>query len=40
MTVMLCGRCRTPIRHDWLMSWWRCACRTWATDEHQAQAAQ
>jgi hypothetical protein len=34
---MICLRCRRRIRRDWTRSWWACACRVWATDEHLAR---
>jgi hypothetical protein len=37
---VICLRCRTRIRHIWVLSWWACACRIWATDEQIAEAAQ
>lgn len=35
--VMLCPRCRTPIRRVIWMFWSACECRVWHTDEQQAR---
>jgi hypothetical protein len=37
---MICLHCSTLIRYVWVLSWWACACRVWATDEQHTRQAQ
>lgn len=34
--ALICRVCVRRVVYLWHMSWWECACRVWATDEHLA----